>query len=149
MLQSFSVSIQLRRCPFCGTVFLEEGSNDSPERHGCLAGEPPQRFKVGQRVYATFRVGAGMSLVGHVRLLAEVTAVSKPQVWETGVGKFDIIAPYGSPCLRASIFKAPHEWVYTVRRLEEREGTFDSEQLPESELQEANEVEAGVQIGTD
>jgi hypothetical protein len=62
-------------CTFCGSIHATE---EEAVRHGCAAGDPQQRFAVGEVVSAKARIVAGMQLLAEHWVKARIAKISAP-----------------------------------------------------------------------
>ncbi|MFH1597864.1 MAG: hypothetical protein ABIB97_02220 [Patescibacteria group bacterium] len=115
--------VRLLRCSFCGSY---HGSTKEAERHGCLAGELPKDFTVGDRVIADFTVGEGMSAVGHQKVVGVIKEIAPPHSEELKPELTVQRPPWAPPGIGIQPFpiQAPlklHEWVALVEPTEQPE----------------------------
>jgi len=117
MLVPMKHEITVFKCKFCGTIHPDQGS---AEKHGCLSGEPAQKFRINDIVVAEFTKGDGLSAVGKFRCKGRVVSIDKPRAHEPS-WKLELSSI--NDRIGFSVCRNQHDWRVTVKPLDQPGGT--------------------------
>ena len=117
--ETIRVEVPGLRCSFCGTWHPDE---EHAKLHGCTVGEPEQKFKISDHVWARFTVGAGLEAVGTKYAIGMVRAYGKPNRGDASAAQREVKPVYrfstGADYLSIAVARHGHHWLVRVEPLD-------------------------------